>query len=153
MRLSSSIVGLVLGLAYALVYLAFAFDAAGAGHGTGIFFVVMAPYGLGLLVFPVIGFLMGDLRPFTSRVLLASVMAIHYALIINLLRVGWLREFAYVEKMWSYSPSSILLPAGFYLSGQVAVWAAFIRSVHGHANRAPQQQHAPDAHHAASHDN
>jgi hypothetical protein len=127
MRWSSSLLGFLAGLVYAAIYLGLAFGAAGAGHGTGIFFAAILPYGLGLLFFPMIGFLAGDLRSFLSKVLFVSLMMIHYAFVINFLRWDWISEPAYVEKIWNYSPLSIILPAGFYLVGQFAIWAVFIR--------------------------
>ena len=144
MRWSVSVVGLLIGLVYALVYLALAFGAGGAGHGTGIFFAAILPDGLGLLFFPTVGFLAGNLKPFLSKVLFLSVLAIHYALVIHFLRSDWASDLSYVEKMWDYSRLSILLPAGFYLFGQVIVWAVFIRGVAVHGNRAPEQRHAAD---------
>jgi hypothetical protein len=144
MRWSASVVGLLIGLVYAVVYLALAVGAEGAGHGTGIFFAAILPYGLGLLFFPTVGFLAGNLKPFFSKVLFLSALAIHYALVINFLRSDWVSDFSYVEKMWNYSQLSILLPAGFYLFGQVIIWAVFIRGVVVHEDRAPEQRHAAD---------
>jgi hypothetical protein len=129
MNLASAIFGFLVGLAYAAIYLVLAFMAAGAGYGTGIFFAAVGPYGLGLLVFPILGFLAGDLKPFLSKVLFISVLVIHYALVINLLRIDWLRDIARVEKMWNFSAWNILLPAGFYLLGQAVIWTVFIRSL------------------------
>jgi hypothetical protein len=129
MNWASAIFGFLIGLAYAAIYLILAFMAAGAGHGTGIFFAAVGPYGLGLLVFPILGFLAGDLKPFLSKVLFISVLVIHYALVINLLRIDWMRDPAHIEKMWNLSVWNILLPAGFYLLGQVVIWAVIVRSL------------------------
>jgi hypothetical protein len=118
-----------IGFLYAIIYAVFAFAAAGAGHGTGIFFAAIWPYGLGLLFFPVVGFLAGDLKPFLPKVLFISLLVIHYTLAINFLRLGWTTDLPYIEKMWDNSPLYILLPAGFYLLGQVLIWAAFIRTL------------------------
>ena len=132
----SSAIGLTIGIIYAVVYLALAFGAAGAGHGTFIFFAPLLPYGLGLLFFPIVGFLAGDLRPFLSRVLFISVLALHYALTIIFLRLEWVRDLSYTEKVWNYSPLGILLPAGCYLLWQVVIWVVFVRGVVIEANRA-----------------
>jgi hypothetical protein len=101
------------------------------------------PYGFGLLVFPMIGFLVGDLRPFLSRVFFVAVLVIHYALVVNFLRLDWLSDSTYVAKMWNYSPVSIILPAGFYFSGQVVIWVAFIRSIAGFPRRSAQHVVGP----------
>ncbi len=129
MRRSSSLAGLIVGLVYAVVYLALAFGAAGAGHGTGIFFAAILPYGLGLLFFPFVGSLLGNLKSSRSRVLFLSAAAIHYALVIYYLHLDWIHDLSYVEKMWRYSPGAILLPAALYLFGQVIIWVFFIRSL------------------------
>lgn len=140
MRWSSSIVGFIIGLVYVVAYLALAFGAAGAGHGTGIFFAAILPYGFGLFIFPVVGFLAANLKLFLPKVLFLLALAVHYILVIIFLRVDWVSDFSYVEKMWNYSRLSILLPAGFYLLGQVAIWAIFIRSVLVHGNRFPERR-------------
>ena len=116
-----------LGLLYAIIYAFLAFVAAGAGHGTGIFFVAIWSYGLGLLVFPLIGFLAADLRPFLVKVIFISILAIHYAVVVKLILVGWAGDFPHIEKMWNLSTWYILLPAGFYLVGQIVIWMVLIR--------------------------
>jgi hypothetical protein len=151
MKWSSAISGLLIGLGYTAIYLVLAFGAAGAGHGTGIFFGVAWPYGLGLLVFPALGFLAGDLKPFLSKVFYISVLVIHYALVINLLLVGWMRDLPYIEKMWNHSPLYILLPTGFYILGQAVIWTFLWRGIFIGNGRAAEQRHAPDRRHASFH--
>src|ERR1044071_3587584 len=97
MRWNRSIIGLLMGLGFAVAYLLLAFGAAGAGYGTGIFFAATLPYGFGLLVFPTLGFLAGDLRPFMSKVIFVSVLVVHYALVINFLRLDWMLDPVRVE--------------------------------------------------------
>ena len=128
-RWKKSIVGLLIGLAFAVVYLFLAFGAAGAGHGTGIFFAAILPYGVGLLLFPALGFLAGNLRSLANKIVFVSILTIHYALVINFLRLDWISEATYFEKMWNYSPLAILLPTGLYFAGQLILWFMFIRSL------------------------
>src|SRR2546425_12680240 len=109
MRWRSAIAGLLIGLGFAVVYFFLAFGASGAGHGTGIFFAAILPYGLGLLVFPSLGFLAGDLRSFMSKVIFICVLVIHYTLVINFLRLDWMTDPVYIEKSWNYSHWSIIL--------------------------------------------
>jgi hypothetical protein len=132
----SSAIGLTVGVVYALLYLALAFGAASAGHGTFIFFAPIAPYCLGLFIFPILGYLAGDLRPFLSRVLFLSALVIHYALTIISLRVGWINDSSYIQKVWNIYPWNILLPAGCYVLGQVIIWVALICGVVFRASRA-----------------
>lgn len=127
MRWSASLTGLVVGLVYAFVYFVLAVGAAGAGHGTGIFFAPVMPYGLGLLVFPFVGFLLGNMKSSRSKTLFLSAMALHYALAVYFLRLFWVQESSYTEKMWAYSPGSVLLPAWLYVCGQAVIWMVFIR--------------------------
>ena len=46
MRWRPGIAGLLIGFGFAVVYFFLAFAASGAGHGTGIFFAAILPYGL-----------------------------------------------------------------------------------------------------------
>jgi hypothetical protein len=132
----ASAIGLAVGIVYALAYLALAVGAAGAGHGTYVFFAPISPYCSGLLFFPVAGYLTGDLRSSLSKALFLSALTVHYALTIIFLRVEWIRDFSYLEKVWKISPWGILLPAGWYLLGQVIIWAVLIRGVVLQARRA-----------------
>jgi hypothetical protein len=120
--------GLVIGVIFAAIYLLLAFAASGAGHATSLFFAVVFPYGLGLLLFPVIGFLAVNLNSFLTKSLLLVVLAIHYGLTFTFIKMFWVEDFPYFEKMWNYSPVSIILPVAFYISGNLVVYAAFIHS-------------------------
>ena len=126
MRWRRAIVGALIGLAFGLVYFFFAFAAAGAGHGTFIFFAPLSPYGLGVVAFPVLGFLAGDLRPFSSKVVFVSLLVVHYTLAIFTLRVPWVRDQTYIDKTWAFSASYILVPAVLYISGNILLWVVFV---------------------------
>jgi hypothetical protein len=114
------------------VYFFFAFAAAGAGHGTFIFFAPMSPYGLGVIVFPALGFLAGNLRPFLSKVFFISLLVVHYTLTIFILRVPWIRDPAYIDKTWAFSPSYIVVPAALYIGGNILLWVVFVYNLVGH---------------------
>ena len=126
MRWRRSIVGSLIGLAFGVVYFFFALAASGAGHGTFIFFAAISPGVFGVIAFPVLGFLGGDLRPFISKVFFVSLLVIHYTLVINTLRAPWIRDRAYIEKTWAFSPWLIVLPAALYLSANVFIWVLFL---------------------------
>jgi len=132
----SQVVGLAGGTSYGLVYCFLAFSATGGDRGTYIFFAPAGPYLLGLLWFPLAGFLAGDLRPFLSKVVFISALIVHYAIIIIFLRAVWEIDFPYFAQVWDNSPSYILLPAGWYLLGQAIIWAVFIRGVVFESHRA-----------------
>jgi len=128
-RWRRAIAGSIIGIAFAIVYFFFAFAAAGAGHGTGIFLAPVLPYGLGLLAFPILGFLAGDLRSFISKVTFVCVLVLHYALVINFLRLEWMIDLVYIEKSWNNSHWSIILPAASYFGAELLLWLLFVRSL------------------------
>jgi hypothetical protein len=132
----SQVGGLAAGAGYAVIYFILAFFATGAGHGTFIFFAPLGPYFLGLIFFPLAGFLADDLRPFLSRVLFISALTVHYATTAIFLRVRGVADPSYIERVWNASPWFILLPAGWYLLGQVIIWAVLIRGTFFQARRA-----------------
>jgi hypothetical protein len=125
-RWRRAIIGSLIGLAFGLVYFFFAFAAAGAGHGTFIFFAAISPYGFGVLAFPALGFLAGDLRPFLSKVLFISLLVVHYTLAITTLRVPWIRDPAYIDKTWAFSPSYIVVPTILYIGVNISLWVVFV---------------------------
>jgi|SRR5215204_1379204 len=131
-----SIKGLVFGVIFAALYFLLAIFPAGAGHGTQLFFAPMLPYGLGLLLFPVIGFLAGNLNSFFTKSLFLIVLAVHYLVMFIFVKLIWVEfeDSVYFEKMWNQSPISIILPSAFYILGNLVVYAAFIRSFMHHNN-------------------
>jgi hypothetical protein len=60
----------------------------GGGHGPRFTFAPAMPYGIGLLVFPVLGYLVGDLSSNTSRVVSGILLIAHCAMVISLV-VHW----------------------------------------------------------------
>jgi hypothetical protein len=135
-RWRRGIIGSTIGLAFGLVYFFLAFAAAGAGHGTFIFFAPISPYGLGVIVFPVLGLIAGDLRPFLSKVFFVSLLIVHYTLTIFTLRVPWIHEQAHIDKTWAFSPTYIVLPAVLYFCGNILLWVLFVYNLAGRSDRA-----------------
>ena len=132
-KVGKATIGMVVGLLYAAVFFFLAFLAiggGGAGHGpgTGIFFAVVWPYGVGLLYFPMIGLLSAVLHSFISKVLFVSATVIHYALTLNALRFNHLTDADALRGMWNYSPWIILIPTVLYFGGQTLIWFLFIRA-------------------------
>jgi len=126
MRWHRSLVGLLIGFTFGLVYFFAAFAASGAGHGTFIFFAPLSPYGLGVIAFPVLGFLAGDLRPYLSKVFFICVLVVHYTLTIVTLRVPWIHDPAYIDKTWAFSQSYIVGPTVLYLGANILLWGLFV---------------------------
>jgi hypothetical protein len=129
MKLSFPLKGLILGVIFAAVYLLLAGFAAGAGHGTVLFLAPIFPYGLGLLLFPFIGFLAGNLNSFFTKSLFLVFLAIHYGLVLTVIKSMWVDDFPYFEKVWSSSPILIILPLIFYVLGNLVAYAAFVHSL------------------------
>jgi hypothetical protein len=128
MKAAYSLKGLFAGAIFSFVYVLLALIALGAGHGTSMFLAPIKPFGLGLLFFPIIGFLAGNLNSFFTKSLLLIVLAIHYGLTVTFIKMFWTDDLPYFEKMWHYSPISIILPAALYLLGNTLVYTAFIYS-------------------------
>ena len=126
MRWRRSMVGLLIGFMFGVVYFFAAFAASGAGHGTFIFFAPLSPYSFGVIAFPALGFLAGDLRPFLSKVFFISVLVVHYTLAIVTLRVPWIHDPAYIEKTWAFSHSYIVVPTALYLGANILLWGLFV---------------------------
>jgi hypothetical protein len=72
-----------LGLAFAAGYLLVAIFTSGGGHGPRFTFAPAMPRGIGLLVFPVLGFLMANLTPIPVRIAYALILVIHGAVVVG----------------------------------------------------------------------
>ncbi len=118
-----------MGVIFATVYLLLAIFAAGAGHGAVLFLAPTFPYGLGLLLFPIIGFLAGNLNSFFTKSLFLIVLAIHYGLVLTVIKFMWVEDIPYFEKVWNSSPILIILPSIFYVLGNLVVYATFVHSL------------------------
>jgi hypothetical protein len=129
MKRSFSFKGLVWGIIFTGVYLLLAGAAAGGGHGALLFLAPLFPYGLGLLLFPVIGFLAGNLDSFFTKSLFLIMLAVHYGLVLTVIKFMWVENVPYFEKVWNSSPTLIILPLTFYVLGNLVAYAAFIHSL------------------------
>ncbi len=130
-----------LGIGFSVIYLFLALLTSGGGHGPSFTFAGAAPYGLGLLVFPVFGFLFSDLKLPMTKVVCLVMLAAHYVAVTYIVATSWVSEMPYAERAWSVSPLNILLPVGWYAVGQVIVWGVLAQSIVG-SNR---QRYPTDA--------
>ena len=119
----------ILGLFYGAGYLLVAMLTSAGGHGPRFTFAPAMPYGLGLLVFPLLGFFMANLSPMPIRIAYALVLLIHCAVVVGFVMRWWSEDVPYADRAWAASPLNIMLPVGFYLAGQLVLWAALARSV------------------------
>jgi hypothetical protein len=127
----------VTGLAYAISYLLLAIMTSGGGHGPRFTFAPAMPYGIGLLVFPVLGYLVGDLKAQASRAIFAILLIAHSAIVMTLVVIWWQEDLPYANRAWEASPSNILLPVLWYFCGLVFLWAMYIRGVLSNRRRHP----------------
>ena len=130
----------VLGLAYAGSYLLLALLTSGGGHGPRFTFAPAIPYGIGLLVFPVFGYLMGDLSSKGIKAAYGVLLVVHCAAVTSFVLLWWPEDLPYANRAWEASPLNILLPVIWYLAGQVFLWTAFIRSVFADGGRSPSNK-------------
>jgi len=117
------------GLLYGAGYLFVAMFTSGGGHGPRFTFAPVMPYGFGLLVFPILGFLMADIRRPSMRDAFTLILLIHSAVVAGFVLLWWSEDVPYANRAWAASPLNILLPVGFYFAGQLVLWAAVVRSV------------------------
>lgn len=130
----------VLGLAYAGSYLLLALLTSGGGHGPRFTFAPAMPYGIGLLVFPVFGYLMGDLSSNGIKTAYGVLLVVHCAAVASFVLLWWPEDLPYANRAWAASPLNILLPVFWYLAGQIFLWTAFIRGVCADRGRSPSNK-------------
>jgi hypothetical protein len=119
----------LLGLLYSAGYLFVAVMTSGGGHGPRFTFAGLMPYGAGLLVFPVLGFLMGNLQSAPFKIAYGVLLLIHSATVVGFVVAWWAEDQPYVTRAWDSSPLNILLPVGWYLTGQIILWATLLWAV------------------------
>lgn len=116
------------GVVFAGIFLFLAFRAAGYGHGSYIFFSAAMPYGLGLLIYPMLFVLTEYFDSAVFKVIFFLTVIVHYVITIAFVLLWWHEDVPYLIKTWSVSPTSILLPLIWYLLGQVFIWLLFFKS-------------------------
>ncbi|MDM7922883.1 MAG: hypothetical protein QUS14_11330 [Pyrinomonadaceae bacterium] len=116
---------IILGVVFSVIYLILAVGGSGLGHGTYIFFVPAWPYGLGLLVYPLLLHLVGIAETARDRLVFLVLILSHYGIIAYLLVQRWPAEADSIAKVWSVEPINIVLPAIWFLFGHLALWTAF----------------------------
>lgn len=146
-----AIVGLLYGITLAFVWFA-SIGGGGAGHGPEhetniILFFAAAPYGLGLLLWPVIGFMAGSVRFVRYKTTVLGLMATHY---VGLIHHCWqyaanLLPFANGEKNGTEGyvttidgvtdQDYVLWATTLYLIGQACIWRVFQKAMAEKRNR------------------
>lgn len=121
--------GGLIGLVYFLIYLVMAIWPAGAGHGTYIFFVPLWPYLLGGLVYPAFGFVGADLSSRAIKFGYLSLILTRYLAILFFFKFTDLANWDYVTTVSKFSSEVLIIPAAFFLMGQIAIWLTLVVQV------------------------
>lgn len=125
----------LLGIIFSIAYVIFAMGAAGFGHGTYLFFIPAWPYGLGLLVYPVLFHLLSLLENYRTRWIFVCVALLHYATIALLLSARWSDEASYVQRTLSVEPLNVVLPVVWFFAGQIVLWICFTLKIKSFESR------------------
>jgi hypothetical protein len=108
------------------------------GLGTGILIITaFGPYGIALLFWPVIAFLLADLKSIVTKCLVVIILVAHYGFIfIVLSHTGpddWQR---FNDTIRSY-PQYMWPPIVLYIGAHVLIWGLFVRGLFFSRQAAP----------------
>ena len=120
----------LLGVIFAVVYMVLAAGAAGFGHGTYFFFIPAWPYGFGILIYPLISYLIAVPDKWWAGPLSLILLLLHYSIIAALIYRRWSDEAVYIEKTWMTAPLNLMLPALWLLTGHTALWFHLATKLH-----------------------
>ncbi len=130
-RLTGTSVGLVYGVAFAFL----AAMATGGGHGNFVWiFIYIIPLIGPVIYFPIMGFLAGDLRSFSSKIVYVGLLIIHYLVLasLTLFSTGEMAEDN--AKMLSRDPGGLIIMIIAYLMGQIPLLLLLVMSLLGGSN-------------------
>lgn len=113
-----------MGLFYGVVLAVLGFAASGGGHSDLMFMLPLAPYGAGLLLWPIFGATISDLRPAWSRRIFLLLMVIHYGGFLLYLYQNWESEIHWLPV--ASSSALFWLALGLYVLGQLLLWKTFL---------------------------
>jgi hypothetical protein len=99
-----------------------------AGHGTFFFFsIAVFPYGLGLLLWLMIGFFLADVGQPFQRTMFLTTIFVRYLVIGIYVFNYWSYEWPHIKITWAHSRLFILAPIIVFFAWQAFIWAFFIR--------------------------
>jgi len=112
------------GFLYGVVLAVLGFGASGGGHSDLMLMLALSPDGAGILLWPILGFVICDLRSAWSRRIFLLLMVFHYSSFLLYLYQNWESEIRWLP----VASSNVLfvLALGFYLSGQLLLWKTFL---------------------------
>ena len=113
-----------MGLFYGVVLAVLGFAVSGGGHSDLMFMLPLAPNGAGILLWPIFGATISDLRSAWSRRIFLLLMAFHYGSFLLYLYQNWESEIHWFPV--ASSSALFWLDLGLYLSGQLLLWKTFL---------------------------
>lgn len=99
----------------------------GGGHSNITGMLALSPFGFGLLFWPILGWLLCDLRSPVSRYVFLCLMVMHYAGLILYLSLTWDDEIHALGIALGYMNFVVLsgVALAIYWVGQLFLWRAF----------------------------
>src|SRR3954464_7668400 len=114
----------LLGIAYSVTLAFIGLEMIGScGVGTGVFAgVAFYPYGLGLLFWPVVGFLLSKASEAFYRMMILAITTTHYVVLTIFLYTCWAEEYPRLMRIWRAEPAYIIESVAIYAIGQAFIW-------------------------------
>jgi len=113
-----------MGLLYGVVLAVLGFAVSGGGHSNLILMLALAPYGAGILLWPIFGVTVSDLRSAWSRRIFLLLMLFHYSAFLLYLYQNWESEIHWLPIASSYA--LFVLALLLYVLGQLFLWKTFL---------------------------
>jgi hypothetical protein len=118
-------IGVVFAIVYGLLSLAII---PVCGLGTGILIIMaFGPYGIALLFWPVIAFLLADLKSIVTKCLVVILLVAHYGFIFIVLSRAGGDEWQRINETIRLYPQYMWPPIVLYVVAHVLIWGLFIR--------------------------
>jgi len=120
-------VGVVFSIVYGLLSLAIVPT---CGLGTGILIIIaLGPYGIGLLLWPVVAFLLADLKTTVAKFLVIVLLIGHCSFVYLVLYRGGIEEWQRMTKTIRLYPQYMWPPIILYICAHVLIWGLFVRGL------------------------
>lgn len=130
MAIPRKLIGVAVGLGYGLVYAYLALLSTGGGHCNFVWsFVFFIPLIGPLIFFPIMGYLVVDLRAKRAKFIYGVLLFCHYVLFLSLIFLGpgWLAEDNSLT--WNKCRENFYIMGAVYLIGQIPLLGVLIYSL------------------------
>ena len=119
------------GIVFSVVYGVFSLAIIPAcGLGTGILIITaFGPYGIALLFWPVIAFLLADLKSIVTKCSVVILLVVHYGFVYIVLNRAGSEEWQRVTETMRLYPQYMWPPIVLYILAHVFIWGLFARGV------------------------